>query len=149
MLAKSWVTREIFWLFSFHMCSLHNLSRVLSLEPIVRHVARSTVLINFHQLNTKPITIKSHKIQENKLMQLQHFSSWKKANINVMWKTIRTISPFGYSMTKHPITNSRLKRKFRNKDKTHAHLNFKTCDELGTYIPITWNTCTKHIIPSR
>ena len=41
-------------------------------------------LSNLHQLNTKPITNKSHKIQGNKLMQLQHFLSWNKANINVM-----------------------------------------------------------------
>ena len=25
----------------------------------------------------------------------------------------------------------------------------KTCDELGTQMPISWNTCTKHIKPSR
>ena len=34
-----------------------------------------------HQPNTKPNTIKSHKIQEIKLKQLQHFLSWNKANI--------------------------------------------------------------------
>jgi len=34
-----------------------------------------------HQLNTKLNTIKSHKIQVNKLMQLQHFLLWNKANI--------------------------------------------------------------------
>ena len=33
------------------------------------------------QLNTKPNTIKSHKIQGTKLKQLQHFLSWNKANI--------------------------------------------------------------------
>ena len=36
---------------------------------------------SLHQLNTKPNTIKSHKIQENKLKQLQHFLSWNKINI--------------------------------------------------------------------
>ena len=41
-------------------------------------------LSNVHQLNTKPNTNKSHKIQENKLMKLQHFLSWDKVNINVM-----------------------------------------------------------------
>ena len=25
----------------------------------------------------------------------------------------------------------------------------ETCDELGTYIPVTWNTCTKRIRPLR
>ena len=34
-----------------------------------------------YQLNTKPNTIKSHKIQGTKKMQLQHFLSWNKANI--------------------------------------------------------------------
>ena len=34
-----------------------------------------------HQLNTKPNTIKSHKIQGTKLKQLQHFLLWNKANI--------------------------------------------------------------------
>ena len=37
--------------------------------------------LSFHQLNTKPNTIKSHKIQGNKLKKLQHFLSWNKANI--------------------------------------------------------------------
>ena len=34
-----------------------------------------------HQLNIKPNTIKSHKIQGTKLKQSQHFLSWNKANI--------------------------------------------------------------------
>ena len=34
-----------------------------------------------HQPNTKPNTIKSHKIQGTKLKQLQHFLSRNKANI--------------------------------------------------------------------
>ena len=38
-------------------------------------------LINLHQLNTKPNTIKSHKIQENESLQLQHFLPWNKVNI--------------------------------------------------------------------
>jgi len=83
-LAKSRVTHEICWLFNFHMCSSYGLSWVLSPKPVVR----STILSNLHQINTKPITIKSHKIQVNKLMQLQHFLLWNKTNINVMWKTI-------------------------------------------------------------
>ena len=35
-------------------------------------------------LKSKPITIKSHKIQGNKLIKLQHFLSWNKTNINLM-----------------------------------------------------------------
>ena len=37
--------------------------------------------LSLHQLKTKPNTIKSHKIQGNKLKQLQHFFSWNKINI--------------------------------------------------------------------
>ena len=40
-----------------------------------------------HQLNTKPNTIKSHKIQGTKLMQLQHFLSWNKVNIKHNYKS--------------------------------------------------------------
>ena len=40
-----------------------------------------------HQLNAKPNTIKSHKIQGNKLKQLQHFLSWNKANIKYSCKS--------------------------------------------------------------
>ena len=36
-----------------------------------------------------------------------------------------TIFPFGYSMTKHPITDSTLKHEFGNTSKTHSHLNLK------------------------
>ena len=40
-----------------------------------------------HKLNTKPNTIKSHKIQENNLKHLQHFLSWNKANIKYSCKS--------------------------------------------------------------
>ena len=71
----------------------------LQLLACASHVAfsRESLLVNFlrasheialifiaclilHQLNTNPNIIKSHKIQENKLMQLQHLLSWNKAN---------------------------------------------------------------------
>ena len=41
----------------------------------------------FHQLNTKPNTIKSYKIQGTNLVQLQHFLSWNKANIKYSCKS--------------------------------------------------------------
>ena len=53
------------------------LSRVNFLRnPLILHFS-----LSFHQLNTKPNTIKSHKIQGTTLKQLQHFLSWNKANI--------------------------------------------------------------------
>ena len=57
-------------------------------EPFLRNLraSRETALIFIsclilHQLNTKPNTIESHKIQRNNLMQLQHSLSLKKSNI--------------------------------------------------------------------
>ena len=53
-------------------------------------------------------------------------------------------------MTKHHKTYSILKREFRNNGKTHSHLILEAgIDELETCIPVTWNTYTKHIGPSR
>ena len=59
------------------MCSSHALSQLsFSRNPLILHLS-----LSLHQLNTKPNTIKSHKIQGTKLEQLQHFLSWNKANI--------------------------------------------------------------------
>ena len=65
-------------LFSFQSCAPHMaLSRVsFSWNPLILHLS-----LFLHQLITKPNTIKSHKIQGNKLKQLQQFLSWNKANI--------------------------------------------------------------------
>ena len=75
-------------LFSFQSCSSHV---PFSREPFSwtshKLVAKCTDLqlsLSLYQLNTKPNTIKSHKIQETKLKQLQHFLSWNKANINIV-----------------------------------------------------------------
>ena len=72
-------------LFSFQSCAPY---MPFSREPFSRTshelVAKCTDLqlsLSLHQLNTKPNTIKSHKIQGTKLKQLQHFLSWNKANI--------------------------------------------------------------------
>ena len=83
-----WNTREIdslARLFSFQSCASH---MPFSWEPFSQTscelVAKCTDLqlsLSLHQLNTKPNTIKSHKIQWTKLKQLQHFLSWNKANI--------------------------------------------------------------------
>ena len=71
-------------LFSFQSCAPHMaLSRVsFSQNPLILHWS-----LILHQLNTKPSTIKSHKIQGNKLKQLQHFLSWNKANIKHSYKS--------------------------------------------------------------
>ena len=72
-------------LFSFQSCTSH---MPFSQEPFLRTsselVAKCTdfqLSLSLHQLNTKPNTIKSHKIQGTKLKQLQDFLSWNKANI--------------------------------------------------------------------
>ena len=48
-----------------------------------------------------------------------------------------TISPFSYSVIKHPKTDSRLKREFGNNGKTHSHLNLESVMHLeqNTYNP--------------
>ena len=65
-------------LFSFQSCTPHvALSRLsFSRNPLILHLS-----LSLHQLNTKPNTIKSHKVEGYKLKQLQHFLSWNKANI--------------------------------------------------------------------
>ena len=72
-------------LFSFQSCATH---MSFSREPFswtsCELIAKCTDLqlsLSLHQLNTKPNTIKSHKIQETKLKQLQHFWSSNKVNI--------------------------------------------------------------------
>ena len=83
-----WDTREndsLAQLFSFQSCAPH---MPFPQEPFSRTsrklVVKCTYLqlsLSLHQLSTKPNTIKSHKIQGNKLKQLQHFLSWNEANI--------------------------------------------------------------------
>ena len=69
-------------LFSFQSCAPH-----MALSPICflwasREIHWFFILcLILHQLDTKPNTIKSHKVQGNKLKQLQYFLSWNKANI--------------------------------------------------------------------
>ena len=72
-------------LFSFQSCAPHmpflreSFSRT-SCELVAKYTDLQLSL-SLHQLNTKPNTIKFHKIQGNKLKQLQHFLSWNKINI--------------------------------------------------------------------
>ena len=66
-----------------------------SQEPLLANFLRASSKIApifiacliLHHLNTKPNTIKSHKTQGNKLMQLQNFLSWNKANIKYSCKS--------------------------------------------------------------
>ena len=80
-------TREndsLAWLFNFQSCAPHmTLSRLnFSRNPLIFHLS-----LSLHQLNTKPNTLKSHKVQGYKLKQLQHFLSWNKANIKYSCKS--------------------------------------------------------------
>ena len=68
-----WDTRKndsLARLFSFQSCAPHvALSRLsFSRNPLILYLS-----LSLHQLNTKPNTIKSHKVQGYKLKQLQHF----------------------------------------------------------------------------
>ena len=47
----------------------------------MKSTCSSNICSILHQLNTKPNTIKFHKIQGTKLKQIKHFLSWNKANI--------------------------------------------------------------------
>ena len=65
-------------LFSFQSCASHVATTLVSFS---RNPLTFQLSLSIHQLNTKPNTIKSYKIQETKLKQLQHFLSWNKTNI--------------------------------------------------------------------
>ena len=60
--------------------SNHVLFRCLASRELLTKSIDLQISLSLHQLNTKPNTIKSHKIQGTKLEQLQHFLSWNKAN---------------------------------------------------------------------
>ena len=64
----------------------------------------------FHQLNTKPNIIKSHKIQRTKLKQIQHFLSWNKANIKHSCKS----QLYNCILFTGPTTTLFKKKKFKN-----------------------------------
>ena len=81
-------SRNATWHLTFQLptCASH---MAFSRKPLLANflwASRKTALIFIaclilYQLNTKPNTIKSHKIRGNKIMQLQHFLSCNKANI--------------------------------------------------------------------
>ena len=86
-------------LFSFQSCPPHvTLSRLsFSRNPLILHLN-----LSLHQFNTKPNTIKSHKVQGYKLKQLQHFLSWNKANIKYSCKSQLYNLPIWLSRDKTP-----------------------------------------------
>ena len=57
-------------LFSFQLCAPHMLFRSLASRELLAKSTDSSLSLSLHQLNTKPNTIKSHKIQGTKLKQL-------------------------------------------------------------------------------
>ena len=74
------------WLFSFQHVLLTCLFSRVTLLANFSWASCETALIFIsclilYQINTKPNTIKSYKIQGIKLKQIQHFLSWNKANI--------------------------------------------------------------------
>ena len=68
-------------LFSFQHVLLTWLFRRFASRELLAKSTEFQLNLSLHQLNTKPNTIKSYKIQGTKLKQLQHFLSWNKANI--------------------------------------------------------------------
>ena len=68
-------------LFSFQSCASHVPFRGLASRKFLAKSTDLQISLSLHQLNTKPNTIKSHKIQGTKLEQLQHFLLWNKTNI--------------------------------------------------------------------
>ena len=71
-------------LFSFQSCTPHVTLSWLSFSwnPLILHLS-----LSLHQFNTKPNTIKFHKVQGYKLKQLQHFLSWNNGNIKHSYKS--------------------------------------------------------------
>ena len=69
-------TNNLAQLFSFQSCASHvATSRVSFLHAFLRNPLDLQLSLSLHLFNTKPNTIKSHKIQGTKLKQLQHFLS--------------------------------------------------------------------------
>ena len=75
-------TNSLARLFNFqHVLLTWLFCRQASRKTLTKSTCSSNTCLILHQLNTKPNTIKSHKIQGTKLKQLQCFLSQNKANI--------------------------------------------------------------------
>ena len=77
-------TNNLAWLFSFQSCASHVATSQVSFSWNPLYLQLS---LSLHQLNTKPNTKKSHKIQGIKLKQLQHFLSWNKPTLKYNCKS--------------------------------------------------------------
>ena len=67
------------------MCRAHaSLRRMITRELLAKTFQSSMSWVFTLSLSHTTLTNKSHKIQGNKLKQLQHFLSWNKSNINIV-----------------------------------------------------------------
>ena len=85
-----------------------------SRNPLILHLS-----LSLHQLNTKPNTVKSHKVHGYNLKQLQHFLSWNKANIkhsckSQLYTSFLSTTHFGIKVNQNQVNKSEvLKAVFR------------------------------------
>ena len=129
------VVLQLAWLFSSPACSARvQLLAVCkpraSREIQPRVPASLHSLEHFFTLSHTPPLHDSHLNTGFLSAILQANMSRNKANTWLI-KFNLTISPFSYSVTKHPKTDSRLKREFGNNGKTHSHLNLETVKFLN------------------
>ena len=104
-------SRNAAWHLTFQLlaCASHVAFLQKTLLVNCLRASRETALIFIscsilHQLNTKPNTIESHKIQGNNLMQLQYFLSRNKANIKHSCKS----QLYNISFVLSPMWHSRI-----------------------------------------
>ena len=124
------VVLQLAWLFNSLACSAR-VHLLAACKPQASHEIQlrvSTSLHSFKHFFTLSHTLPLHASHLNTRflsVELQENLSRNKANTWLI-KFNLTISPFGYSVTKHPKTNSRLKREFGNNGKTHSHLTLES-----------------------
>ena len=129
------VVLQLAWLFSSLACSAR-VQLLAACKPQASHEIQPRVPTSLHSLEhffTLSHTLPLHDSHLNTGFLsaiLQANLSRNKANTWLI-KFNLTISPFGYSMTKHPKTDSRLKCEFGNNGKTHSHLNLETVQLLN------------------
>ena len=129
------VVLQLVWLFSSPACSAR-VQLLAACKPRVSREIQPWVPASLHCLEhffTLSHTLPLHDFHLNKgflSAVLQANMSRNKANTWLI-KFNLTISPFGYFVTKHPKTNSRLKREYGNNGKTHLHLNLEALKLLN------------------
>ena len=129
------IVRQLAWLFSSLACSAR-VQLLTACKPRASREIQLRVPASLHSLEhffTLSHTLPLHDFHLNTgflSAVLQTNLSRNKANTWLI-KFNLTISPFGYSVTKHPKTESRLKREFGNNGKTHSYLNLETVKLLN------------------